>query len=56
MHVLYGVDDVSELKAQVASLTAQLTRMQPSSNVGPSHVQMLESTLFGVPSIGYSDL
>ena len=29
--------------------------MQPSSNAGPSHVQMVESTSFGVPSIGYSD-
>ena len=56
VHALYGVDDVLELKAQVASLTAQLTRMQPSSNAGPSHVQMVESTSFGVPSIGYSDL
>ena len=56
MHALYGVDDVSELKTQVASLTAQLTRLQPSSNAGPSHVQMVESTSFGAPSIGYSDL
>ena len=56
VHALYGVDDVSELKAQVASLTAQLTRMQPSSSAGPRHVQMVESTSFGIPSIGYSDL
>ena len=38
VHALYGIDDGSELKPQVASLTAQLTRMQPSSNAGPSHV------------------
>ena len=54
VHALYELDEVSQLKAQMASLTAQFNRMQPTSSAGSSHTQMMENASFGNPSMGYS--
>ena len=51
---MYESDSVSKLQAQVVALIVQLSRIQPMSSVGPSHMPNMDSIPHGSPPMSFS--